>query len=102
MDSDDQNDKVVIDLEEYGKAGTAVPKGMAYRVRIDRESYVFTQDEVTGQELLTTAGKTPIEQYMLHQRKQGDLYEIALDALVDLTAPGVERFITQARDATEG
>lgn len=92
----------VIDIEEYGKRGEAPPKGQQYRVRIDRETYVISHEVVSGGELLTLAGKTPVEQYLLHQRIRGSIVEVGINDPVDLTTPGVERFITQARDATEG
>jgi len=96
------NTNELIDIEDYGKRGESPPKGSHYKVRIDREKYIIEKEIITGRELLTIAGKTPVEQFMLHQRIQGSLEEISLDKEVDLTCPGIERFITQARDATEG
>lgn len=102
MSTNNKHDDDVIDIEEYGKRGEPPPKGRRYKVRIDRETFIFDKEEVTGRELLTAAGKIPVEQFMLHQRKHNDLHEVGLDEVVDLTCPGIERFITHARDATEG
>jgi len=52
---------------------------------------------------LQLAGKTPPEQYMLSQKlRGGQTRRIALDARVDFTTPGVERFMTLPLDQTEG
>lgn len=97
------DDMEVIDLEEYSKEDRPIPKGKKYRVRIDRELYIFDQEMVTGRELLEKAGKTPYDHFMISQKlKKGQVRRIGYDEKVDLTTPGVERFITLPLDQTEG
>lgn len=99
--NEDRTDNI-IDVEECAKRGEVPTKGASYRIRINKDTYVVDSETLTGRELLLLAGKTPVEQYMIHQKVKGELKDVQLDEEVDLTAPGVERFITQARDCTEG
>lgn len=93
----------VVDVEELGKAGKPVPKAKSYRIRIDKSYYVVPAPSLTGRKLLTLAGKTPVDQWMLHQKLKGGKTErIGLDDVVDFTAPGIERFQTLPLDQTEG
>jgi hypothetical protein len=92
----------VIELEDYGKRGEQPPKGCAYRIRIDREAYIVHAETITGRELLELAQKAPIERYMVFQKARGQMQEIGLDDTVDLTHPGIERFVTLPKDTTEG
>lgn len=96
------NESTIIDIEEFSKSGEGIPKGQRYRIRIDKTHYEVDSETISGRELLLLAGKTNPEQYMIHQKTRGALVEIDLTDVVDLTKPGLERFITQAKDATEG
>ena len=96
------NSHAVVDLEDYGKRVEPAPKGCAYRIRIDRERFVVHAYTITGRELLELAQKTPIGQYMVFQKVRGQMEEVAPDDTVDLTQPGIERFVTLPRDTTEG
>lgn len=70
-------------------------KVMMYKVKIDGEKYSFDDPKVTGTQLLTKAGKHPIDEYLIFQRlKNGQFEEIGLEECVDLTQPGLERFKT--------
>ncbi len=93
----------VIDLEEYARSGRKPPKSKKYRIRIDKTKYEVSVPSMTGRQILTLAGKTPVEQYMLSQKLHGgQVKPIGYDEVVDFTAPGVERFMTLAKDQTEG
>lgn len=92
-----------VDIEEYAKRGERPPPAHRYRVRIDREKFVLTTPNPTGSALLTVAGKVPPERFSLTQRLHGGAVRpIALDEHVDVTQPGVERFMTLPLDQTEG
>ncbi len=105
----DQSDSVgtavvdeIIDVEEFAKVGRPIPHDRRYRIRIDREHYVVDQPCLTGREILRLAGKTPAE-FMLSQKfRGGEVKKIEPDERVDLTRPGVERFMTLPLDPTEG
>jgi hypothetical protein len=91
-----------VDIEEFAKAGRQIPRARRYRIRIDKQQYVVEVSHMTGREILALAGKTP-EGYLLSQKLHGgQAKKIDADETVDFTAPGVERFMTLPRDATEG
>jgi hypothetical protein len=92
-----------IDVEEYAKAERPVPgHGCRYRIRIDRERFVVDKPCLTGAEILALVDKDP-SQYLLSQKLHGgQVKRIAPDEKVDLTQPGVERFMTLPLDPTEG
>lgn len=93
----------VIDLEEYARSGRRPPKAKKYRIRIDKVRYEVSVPSMTGRQLLELAGKTPAERFMLSQKLHGgQVKPVGLDEVADFTAPGVERFMTLAKDQTEG
>lgn len=64
-----------------------------YKVKIDGEKHSFDDPKVTGTQLLTKAGKHPLDEYLIFQRlKNGQFEEIRLEESVDLTQSGLERF----------
>ena len=78
------------------------PHGI-YKIRIDKTNYDLEQKEVTGRELLTLAGKTPVERHTLYLKIKGKgTQAVGLDETVDLSVPGREKFVTIPSDQTEG
>lgn len=96
------NSKEVINLEEYAKAGKPVPKEQEYKFRVDKTEVAVTQEKITGAEILTLAGKTPPQNFILQQKIKSQVVRIGLNDVVDLTEPGVERFMTIPNEVTEG
>jgi hypothetical protein len=93
----------IIDIEEYSKKDKPVPTGKKYRIRIDKDLYVVHTSKMIGREILSLAGKIPVEQFRLYQKlKHGQSVDIGYDQTVDFTLPGVERFMTIPLDQTEG
>lgn len=91
-----------VDLEAFVGEGRR-PRARHYWIRIDRVRHRVDVMQMTGRELLTLAGKTPPEQWMLSQKlRGGQSRKVGLDEVVDFTAPGVERFMTLPLDQTEG
>src|SRR6267143_239056 len=91
-----------VDIEECAKAGKPVPPARRYRLRIDRELRVTENPTPTGREILGLVAKTP-EGYVRSMKLHGGHAKpIGADEHVDLRQPGVERFMTIPRDATEG
>lgn len=79
------------------------PRGAKYRIRVDKQHYTVESDAITGREILHLAGKQPPERFRLDQKMVGGVtHKIELSDVVDLTAPGVERFMTLPLDQTEG
>lgn len=93
----------IVDLEEYGKSNRKPPKAKQYRIRIDKVQYVVDVSSMTGRQLLTRAGKTPVERFTISQKFHGgQAQRIDFDEVVDFTAQGVERFMTLPLDQGEG
>lgn len=96
-------DTVVIDLEEYAKAGKKIPESKHFRIRIDKDKYDIDVPIMTGRQLLELAGKNPPEGYSIFQKiNGGQTKKIELDHTVDFRTPGIERFMTIPLDQTEG
>lgn len=91
-----------VDIEEYAKAGKPVPPAKRYKLRIDKEVKVTDSPSPTGRQILALVGKTP-EGFALSMKLHGGHAKpVGADEHVDLRQPGVERFMTIPRDATEG
>jgi hypothetical protein len=96
------NENDTIDIEDYAKAGKPVPKGKRYRFKVGKDKFETDKEKLKGREILTIAGKTPPENWLLSQKKGKAVVQIELDQEVDLTEPGVERFMVMPKDQTEG
>lgn len=74
-----------------------------YKVQIDKTVHETTNPSPTGRQLLELAHKEPVEQFGLYMKgKGGQPVRVQLDQHVDLTDPGIERFLTLPLDQTEG
>jgi hypothetical protein len=101
--ADDNMPNEVIDIETFAKENRTPPPGRRYRIRVDKLHLEIDTSTITGREILRRASKQPVERYRLDQKLAGGRTEkIELDQVVDLTTPGVERFMTLPLDQTEG
>ena len=92
-----KQDDVSMEQEEEQKKVTK------YEFRVDNLKFETQQSELTGREILLVANKTPYDRFRLDMRlKGGGRERIAYDQVVDLSAPGLERFTTLPLDQTEG
>lgn len=92
----------VIEIEVFAREGKPVPKDKHYKIRVDKEIFVIHKPTITGREILELVHKTP-NVYNLYQHfHHGQTELIEPDRVVDLTAPGVERFSTMKIENTEG
>lgn len=97
------NEILAIDIELYAKEGKTVPHGHHYIIMVDRQKYTVEKECMTGREILTLAGKLPIERFQLNQRfKGGKVVKVGYEQEVCFTEPGVEKFMTIPLDQTEG
>lgn len=94
--------KEVIDIEAYAKEGKAVPPDHEYKIKVDKTYYTVHSATIKGRDILVLAGKTPPERYILQQKIKDQIRRIELDEIVDLAAPGIERFMTIPNEVTEG
>lgn len=101
-DEHEEHEVDEVDLEAEAKAERKPKKAKKYRLRIDKEKYVSEKQIPSGREILALAGKTH-EKFVLTQKiHKGGTVQIAPEENVDLRKPGIERFMTLARDATDG
>ena len=74
-----------------------------YKIQIDKAIVEAPVSRLTGRELLELADKKPADQYAIYLKvKGGQPRRIGLDEKIDLSQPGVERFVTLPLDQTEG
>jgi hypothetical protein len=100
----DQQPLPEVDIEEFAKTanGKGAPKARQYRIRIDKEKKTVLTSTTTGREILSLVGKTPDTDKLYQHKRAHQPIVIAPDDVVDLRAPGVERFTTMPKDTTEG
>ncbi len=97
-----QDNDEPIDIEAYAKEGKNPPKGRIYRIRVDN-TVLEVPEELAGREILTRAGKNPVERYQLNQKLRGGIVrKVEYNETVNFSAPGIERFMTIPLDQTEG
>src|SRR5438045_6840043 len=81
----------LVDLEDCACRGHKPPRAKQYRIRIDGEKYFVSAGRMTGRELLTLAGKSPAEKFMVVEKVRGQKpHRIGLDEYADFTKLGVE------------
>ncbi len=97
-------EEIEIEIHTQQVAGKEKPpKATKYVIRIDKTKYTVHVPSMKGREILELAGKVPPKDYKLREKMHGsEPKTIALDATVDFTEPGVERFMTLKLDQTEG
>lgn len=93
-----------VDLEQHAKEGKRPPKARNYRIRVDDAYFLIPKATITGREILTLVGADPATKYVTMRMHGGHppLREVGLDEVVDLTAPGVERFFVRDRQSQPG
>jgi len=98
-----QQDDEPIDIEAFARKGERPPKAKKYRIRVDKTVLIVDGPTITGRVILELAGRTPPERYRLDQKlRGGETRKIELETVVDLTTPGLERFMSIPLDQTEG
>lgn len=73
-----------------------------YQIRIDKQHFELEVPCITGRELLALVGKVPENTRLIQRLHGGQARPVPPDDVVDLTDPGVERFMTLPLDQTEG
>ena len=90
--TDDRQDPIPINVPDQDN-----------KVQIDKDYFEAPAPRMTGRELLELAGKKPAEDFAIYRKiKGGQPERIGLDEKIDLSRPGVERFLTLPLDQTEG
>jgi hypothetical protein len=93
----------IIEIEVYVKEGRKPPLAKGYVIRVDKQKITVQKHELSGREILTLAGKLPVDNYILRQIfRGGQSSVVGLDQVVDLHRHEIEKFKTLPRDQTEG
>lgn len=84
----------VIDLEEYTECGKPIPKHVIYYlIKVNQEKF-RVQSPTSAREILILADDDPCAYHVEQKFKGQDSVILELDQPIDLTEPGIERFIT--------
>jgi hypothetical protein len=87
---------------EEKRDGHGKPPQM-YKVQIDKHVYETPKQLMTATELLILAGKLPPTGFAIYRKAKGGQPErLKPDQQVDVSDPGIERFVTLPLDQTEG
>jgi hypothetical protein len=73
-----------------------------YKLQIDKVHLETDNPTPTARELLTLAGKLPVEHFALYQKGKGQPRRLELEERVELRLPGADKFVTLPLDQTEG
>jgi hypothetical protein len=98
----DEGLEELVEIEEYGAKNVKPPKAKTYRIRIDKKKFDIPKPQITGRELLGLAEKDATRCAIRQKLHGGQVKTVGPDELVDLTAAGVERFMTLCHDQTDG
>ena len=103
VNSNDNKQIETVDLEKLARGDEKLPdRECRFRVRIDKEHFLVETHVPTGTDLLKLAGKAPPRFKLIQRMRGGKTRPIGPEEVVDLRAPGIERFHTLACDQTEG
>ncbi|TLD71361.1 hypothetical protein FEM03_07470 [Phragmitibacter flavus] len=90
-----------VEIEKHCKGTEGPPDARRYIIRVRDKRVVVPKPNPTGREILKLAGFDPAK-ILLNQRIGKRTVPVALDATVDLTACGIERFTTLPNEQGEG
>ncbi len=100
---DDVFEEIDIEVFVFRHPHRKKPKAHRYAFRVNKKRLVTKDPLPTREEILTDAGFVPTDQYRLRlKRGLGDPLEIKPGQRVDLTEPGVERFIANKLHVQDG
>ena len=101
--ADDQVLDEIIDLADYASRGVKPPNAKGYRIRVNRDPFVFEIPNPTREQILEKAGLVPASLWTLRLKLHGGAFDrIEPGEYVDLTRPGIEKFKALPNDQTEG
>lgn len=91
----------IIDLEDCFCEGTNPIITYKYLIKVNRVKYETDKDEISREEIFKLVGKDPSKHRLRMFTKDGKVI-IKEGQIIDLTKCGVERFVYEALDCTEG
>lgn len=99
----DELDEIeVVDLEEYACADKPIPKRVKYYlIKVDKDK-IRVQSPITTSEILIAADLEPSDYHLQQKLRGGQRKKLEPEQVVDLRAPGVERFESVPKEACNG
>ena len=92
---------MAIDIEEYSKQNRRPPRSDAYKIRVDRQTFIVEKAIIAGEEILALVEKS-LSEWSLNMKIHGGR-RIKVDArTIDLCEGRIERFETVRRQAQQG
>lgn len=74
-----------------------------FKFKVDNKMYDSVKQIIAGNEILVISENVPTDRYRLDMKLKGGITEkISLDREVDLSLPGLEKFMTTPIGPTEG
>jgi Prokaryotic E2 family E/Multiubiquitin len=104
-DNDDELPLDELDIEAFTTSNPRdkKPPAKRYAFRVNKKRVIINDPNPTREEILNLAGFVPVEEYRLRLKSgQGDPVEIQVGQHVDLTEPGVERFVPNKLHVQDG
>lgn len=77
-------------------------QGHTYKIKVDKSTFETNVASLTGREILELAGYKPEDYYLRQILKGNNPVEIKMDQIINLTDPGLERFVTIPKEAFDG
>ncbi len=73
------------------------------KFKVDNNMYESDEKTLSGSQILTISGHIPPDRFRLDmQSKKGSTKKISLDEMVDISEPGLEKFLTIPLGPQEG
>lgn len=91
----------VLDIHDSFCAGSTPYITYKYLIKINGDKYEVAQEEITGLQILELVNKDP-ENHRVKMFSKSGKRLMGLDEKVDLTTCGIERFVVEPLDCTEG
>jgi hypothetical protein len=78
-------------------------KNTIIKIQVDREVFTSTLSTVSGSQILELANRKPHTDYHLYQKLKGNqVAKVEYEQQIDLTDPGIERFVSQKKSHADG
>lgn len=78
------------------------PKGHTYKIKVDKSLFETNVESLSGREILELAGYKPEDYYLKQILKGNSPVDVKMDQIINVIDPGLERFVTIPKEASDG